>query len=184
MSTTTPEDAQRVYDEADRLFAEADVEAALGRMAADITARMAGENPLLLCVLTGGVVAMGKLLTRLDFPLQIDYVHATRYRGATAGGQLHWIVRPATPLQGRTVLLIDDILDEGITLAEVIKECHNQGAKAVYSAALVEKHHDRKNGLEADFVGLEVPDRYVFGYGMDYKSYLRNAPGIFAVKGS
>lgn len=184
MSSTTPEQAQRVYDEADCLFTATEVEAALDRMAAAITARLAGENPLLLCVLTGGVVAMGKLLPRLDFPLQIDYVHATRYRGAVAGGRLHWVVRPVAPLAGRTVLLVDDILDEGITLAEVIKDCREQGVKAVYSAALVEKHHDRKNGLEADFVGLEVPDRYVFGYGMDYKSYLRNAPGIFAVKGS
>ncbi len=182
--STTPAQVQRVYEEADCLHNAEQVEAALDRMADAITERLAGDNPLLLCVLTGAVVPMGHLLTRLDFPLQIDYVHATRYRGETAGGQLHWVVRPSTPLAGRTVLVVDDILDEGVTLAEILKACRAEGARAVYSAVLVEKEHERKNGLEADFVGLRVEDRYVFGYGMDYKDYLRNAPGIYAVKGS
>lgn len=179
--TVTAQQAFAVYAKADRLYSESEVEAALDRMADAITARLKDSDPLVLCVMTGGIVAAGKLLTRLNFPLQLDYMHATRYRGATEGGALHWLARPATPLQGRAVLVVDDILDEGWTLAAILEECKVQGASAVYSAVLVDKKRNRKNDLHADFVGLEVADRYVFGYGMDYHTYLRNAPGIFAV---
>jgi hypoxanthine phosphoribosyltransferase len=180
--SVTAQQAFAVYARADRLYSECDVEAALSRMADEITARLKESNPLVLCVMTGGIVAAGKLLTRLNFPLQLDYLHATRYRGATEGGALHWLARPAIPLQGRVVLVVDDILDEGWTLEAILKECKAQGASAVHSAVLVDKKRDRKNSLHADFVGLKVEDRYVFGYGMDYHTYLRNAPGIFAVK--
>ncbi len=180
--TVTAQQAFAVYANADRLYSESEVEAALERMAEAVSARLKDSNPLVLCVMTGGIVITGKLLTRLNFPLQLDYLHATRYRGATRGGALHWLARPATPLQGRAVLVMDDILDEGWTLAAILEECRAQGVSAVYSAVLVDKQRNRENGLRADFVGLPVEDRYVFGYGMDYHSYLRNAPGIFAVK--
>ncbi|MEW6354166.1 MAG: hypoxanthine-guanine phosphoribosyltransferase [Pseudomonadota bacterium] len=180
--SVTAQQALDVYVHADRLYSKTDVEQALQRMAEQITARLKESNPLVLCVMTGGIIPAGKLLTRLDFPLQLDYIHATRYRGKTQGGELHWLVRPSIPLQDRTLLIIDDILDEGLTLAAIIADCKAAGAREVYSAVLVDKLHDRKNGVQADFVGLTVEDRYVFGYGMDYKGYLRNAPGIFAVK--
>lgn len=181
--SVTPQQAAQVYREADCLHDKSAVEAAIAQMGAAITARLHDSNPLVLCVLTGGIIPMGQLLSHLDFPLQIDYLHATRYRGATSGGELCWLARPRSAVTGRTVLVVDDILDEGVTLKAILEELHAQGASAVYSAVLVEKEHDRKNGMQADFVGLTVPDRYVFGYGMDYKDYLRNAPGIYAVKG-
>ncbi|MCK5640231.1 MAG: hypoxanthine-guanine phosphoribosyltransferase [Gammaproteobacteria bacterium] len=180
--TVTPEHVQKIYDEADCLHTQQQVEAAIAKMGEEITAALADKNPLLLCVLTGAIVPTGQLLTHLDFPLELDYLHATRYSGNTTGGELHWIAKPRISLQGRVVLVVDDILDEGHTLAEILGYCHAEGASEVYSAVLVEKHHNRKQDVSADFVGLDVEDRYVFGYGMDYKDYLRNAPGIFAVK--
>lgn len=180
----TPEQARAVYAEADCLFDQSQVEAALAQMAEAITADLADKNPLVLAVMSGAMIPAGILLSRLDFPLQIDYIHATRYRGDTAGGELEWRVPPRFPLQGRNVLIIDDILDEGLTLQAIVESCREQGAGEVRSAVLVKKLHERNAGTEADYVGLEVEDRYVFGYGMDYKEYLRNAPGIFAVKGS
>ncbi len=180
----TPEEVRQVLAEADLLHSPAAVDAALERMADAMTARLADRNPLLLGVMIGGVVPLGYLLPRLPFPLQVDYLHATRYRGDVRGGGLEWRARPATPLAGRVIVVVDDILDEGLTLTEILGWCRGQGAAEVYSAVLVEKLHDRKPGLKhADFAGLEVPDRYVFGYGMDYRGYLRNAPGIFAVRG-
>lgn len=178
---TTRDQAVQVYERADRLYSEAQVEAALDRLAADITGVLADQDPILLCVMQGGLVPAGKLLPRLAFPLQLDYVHATRYEGATQGGELRWVARPRRDLHGRSVLLIDDILDEGHTLAAIHEACRTLGAARVQSAVLVEKRHDRKAAYRADFIGLEVEDRYVFGYGMDYKGYLRNAPGIYAV---
>lgn len=183
--TVTPEQAQAVLDEADCLFTERQVEEALDAMAARIAAQLRGTNPIVMCVMNGGLVPTGKLVTRLKVPLQIDYLHATRYRNSTSGGDLTWLARPHTDIRGRTVLVVDDILDEGITLAAIMDFCREQGATAVYSAVLVEKLHERKHGLkQADFVGLEVEDRYVFGYGMDYKGFLRNAAGIYAVQGA
>lgn len=173
---------QTVADEADCLYTRAEVEAALDHMAREIHAKLAGELPLVLCVMTGGVIPAGHLLTRLDFPLEIDYIHATRYRKGTEGGQLQWLVRPHTSLEGRHILIIDDILDVGATLAAIVEDCKAQGAQAVYTAVLTDKRHQRKHGIQADFVGLEVADRYVFGFGMDYKGYWRNLPGIYALK--
>jgi hypoxanthine phosphoribosyltransferase len=180
------EEVERVWREADCLFTREQVIAAIDDMAEKITDQLKDSNPLLLPLMSGATVIAGKLLPRLDFHLQLDYIHATRYQNQTSGvGEVDWLVKPRHELAGRTVLIIDDILDEGITLNEVIHWCKRQGAKKVYSAVLVDKHHDRRQPptLKADFVGLDVPDRYVFGYGMDYKGYLRNAPGIYAVKG-
>ena len=178
-------EVKQVMLNADCLFDQTQVHAALDDMAKKITAVLQDSNPLLLCLMSGAMVVGGKLLPRLNFPLQLDYIHATRYRNSTAGFELEWLVKPRHDLKDRTVLIVDDILDEGITMHEVLQFCCNAGAKAVYSAVLVEKHHNRRQPpeLKADFVGLDVPDRYVFGYGMDYKGYLRNAPGIYAVAG-
>jgi hypoxanthine phosphoribosyltransferase len=180
----TPDEARQVLAEADLLHPAGAVEAALDRMAESITERLQGRNPLVLAVMLGGVVPLGCLLPRLSFPLHVDYMHATRYRGAVRGGEIEWRVRPATPLEGRTVLVVDDILDEGVTLTAILDHCREAGAREVYSAVLVEKRHTRKPGIRrADFTGLEVEDRYVFGFGMDYRGYLRNARGIYAVRG-
>ena len=180
MSITTQE-AQSVLARADCLYNAQQVEAAIDKLAREITDQLGASDPLVMCVLRGGLIVGGMLIPKLDFPLQIDYVHATRYADSTQGGDIQWIVTPMSPLEGRTVLLIDDILDEGRTLAAIISGCKGAGAKEVYSAVLVNKLHDRKNNITADFCGLEVEDRYVFGYGMDYKGYLRNANGIYAV---
>lgn len=184
MSEVSLAEVEQVWREADCLFTREQVLAAIDAMAEAITLQLRGSNPLLLPLMSGATVIAGKLLPRLDFPLQLDYIHATRYRNQTSGDAVEWLVKPRHDLRNRTVLVIDDILDEGITLHEVMRWCEQQGASKVYSAVLVEKHHDRRQPpeLKADFVGLDVPDRYVFGYGMDYRGYLRNAPGIYAVK--
>lgn len=180
---TIPSKIQQVYDRSTRLFTTAEVEAALDRMAINIHKALQDKNPVILCVMIGGLVPMGNLLPRLDFPLEVDYVHATRYRGDITGGDLQWKVRPKANLKDRTVLVVDDILDGGVTLARILEEVRAMGAREVLSAVLVDKHHKRiEHGLKhADFVGLEVDDHYIFGYGMDYNEYLRNAPGIFVV---
>lgn len=180
---TMPKTVKSVYERSTRLFTTQEVEVALDKLAKDIHQVLSDKNPVIVCVMIGGLVPMGNLLPRLDFPLEVDYVHATRYRGETQGGQIHWKVRPSADMRDRTVLVVDDILDGGITLAAILEEMKILGAKEVYSAVLVDKYEKRvENGLKhADFVGLRVEDHYVFGYGMDYKEYLRNAPGIFMV---
>jgi hypoxanthine phosphoribosyltransferase len=180
--TLTAEQARAAYTQADELYSPTQVNAALDRMAAAITAELGELDPIVICVMTGGLIPAGHLLTRLEFPLHIDYLHATRYRGATRGGELHWITRPSLPLAGRTVLVIDDILDEGITLAAIRKKLLEMGAAKVYSAVFADKEIGREKPVKADFVGVTVPNRYVFGFGMDAYGLWRNLPAIYALK--
>ncbi|MEJ2307830.1 MAG: hypoxanthine-guanine phosphoribosyltransferase [Gammaproteobacteria bacterium] len=181
---TTASDAQKVLEQADCLFTRDEVDAAIDRIAQAINRDYAGLNPVVLCVMNGGVVLAGHLLTRLSAVLEFDYMHATRYRGETTGGELLWKHHHEIALNGRDVLVVDDILDYGETLKAIREACLKEGAASFRSAALVKKIHDNNCGIEAEYVGLEVPDRYVFGYGMDYKDFLRNAPGIYAVRDS
>jgi hypoxanthine phosphoribosyltransferase len=178
----TNTELQHILKGAKLLHDPESVRQALDRMAAAITTELADSHPVVLCVLTGGIIPAGHLLTRLGFPLEIDYLHATRYRGATQGEHVQWVCRPETSLKGRTVLVIDDILDEGHTLADILDYCRDAGALQTCSAVLVEKQHDRRaDAITADFIGLHVADRYVFGFGMDYKGHFRNLDGIYAV---
>ena len=175
--------AEQALADAVLLYPAEAVEAALDRMAKAITDALADKNPVVLCLMIGAVVPVGRLLPRLNFPLQVDYVHVTRYRGETKGSAIHWLKAPGPALKGRHVLLVDDILDEGITLSAIIEECRRIGVASIHTAVLVDKQIGLERPLpRADFTGLTVPDRYVFGYGMDYKEYLRNCPGIYAVK--
>jgi len=178
-----PEQIQEVYEKAACLHTKQEIDAELNRLAIDIHEALSEKNPLLLCVMIGGLVLTGNLLPRLDFPLELDYVHATRYRSTTSGGELTWKAKPSADLKNRTILIIDDILDQGVTLQAIINYCKEQGAEEILTAVLLDKRECRlPDGLAlADFTGLVIPDRYVFGYGLDYKEYLRNAPGIFMV---
>lgn len=183
--TVDLDEIRRVRDEADCLCSAEAVDQALDRLASDITARLHDRNPLIYAVMNGGLVLAGRLLPRLPFPLELAYLHATRYGHALEGTLLDWRVRPTQDLRGRTVLVLDDILDEGHTLEAIIAHLKEEGAAEVLSAVLVHKLHERKAkpGMRADFTGLDIPDRFLFGCGMDYKGYWRNAPGIYAVKG-
>ena len=183
MSETLLEHMQRVRVASRRLYRLEEMDAAIARLARELDADYREHNPVCLVLLNGAVIFAGRLLPLLDFPLQQDYVHATRYVGATTGGVVEWRVTPSKELSGRHVLLIDDVLDEGATLLGVMEACRRQGAASVQTAVLVDKRHERKAepGLRADYTGLEAEDAYLFGGGMDYRDYWRNAPGIFAV---
>lgn len=181
----TVDQVNQVLQDADLLIGEEEVMAAINRVAEEITERLENAKPVVITVMNGGLVFAGQLLTKLVFPMEVDFVHATRYGNDVKGKELNWIVKPQSELKGKTVLLLDDILDEGITLAAIAHYCLEQGAAEVLMAVLVEKLHLRKvtPGMKADFTGVEVGDRFVLGYGLDYKGYWRNAPGIYAVKG-
>lgn len=180
---SVPHKIAEVYEKSTCLFTTEEIETALDNMAAHITSELKDKNPVVMCVMIGGLVTMGNLLPRLDFPLEVDYLHATRYRGDIQAGELIWKAQPCLDLANRTVLLVDDILDGGLTLSAIIDGVKAMGAKEVRCAVLVDKRHKRDEGglQHADYVGLRVDDHYIFGYGMDYHEYLRNAPGIFVV---
>lgn len=169
-------------ENSDLVCGEAEIQAAIERLARDIDAQLRDTYPLVLVVMGGAVVFAGQLLPRLRFPLDLDYVHATRYGAATQGGGLTWRVNPPPEARGRTVLLLDDILDQGRTLRAIREQLLAQGATKVLSAVLVEKELAATKPMRADFVGLRIPDRFVFGCGMDAKGFWRNLPEIRALR--
>ena len=181
----TPLDGKQAWallNTADLLHGATEIELTLDRLASRITDAMADSFPIALCVMGGAVVFAGKLLPRLGFPLEFDYLHATRYRNGTSGGDIEWSVLPRGNLQGRSILLLDDILDEGHTLAAAKTRLLELGAAEVRIAVLADKLIGRPKPIAADFVGLHLPDRYVFGMGMDAYGLWRNLPAIYALK--
>ncbi len=178
-----PADARKILAEADLLCSAEESALAVRRVAGEIGARLRDANPLVLAVMGGAVVFTGHLLPQLDFPLDFDYLHVTRYGDVTVGGSLRWVVEPRAAVAGRTVLVVDDILDEGVTMAEIVKRLREQGAADVLSAVFADKNLGRAKPIAADFVGVLLPNRYVFGYGMDVKGAWRNLPAVYAVRG-
>jgi hypoxanthine phosphoribosyltransferase len=174
--------AQAMLADAELIHSEAAVQVAVAEVAAAIRERLADKYPLVLCVMTGGVVFCGQLLTRLDFPLDFDYLHATRYGPETQGGKISWRSAPWTSVKGRSVLVVDDILDEGVTLAAVKESLRRMGAEEVLTAVFADKLNGKQKPIAADFVGLTVPDRFVFGFGMDAGGVWRNLPAVYAMK--
>jgi len=178
------QEIQTVLDEAELIFSMEDIDHALEKIAKQLEQDYADSNPLLLCVMNGSVMTTGHLLPKLNFPLELDYIHATRYGDKIVGEELNWLAKPNTSLAGRDVILVEDIFDHGVTLKALREYCQQAGAKSVACAVLTDKQHDEKSCEQPEYIGLDLPNRYVFGFGMDYKGYLRNAPGIYAVAGS
>lgn len=183
--STLSEECKQVLAAASIVHDEAAVSAAYDRMAAVLTQRVGHSAPVIMPIMMGGLFVAAEVTQRLRFPLQMDYLHASRYRGKIHGGDLIWKVMPSIDLAGRVVVVIDDILDEGHTLAAVQRALHAQEPAEVITAVLVQKNHDRRDpAAEVDIVGLETDDRYLFGCGMDYKGYMRQFPAIYAVNPS
>ena len=174
--------ANEILQNSEELFSADLVQAALHRVADDINARLSYEYPLVLAVMGGAVVFAGQLLPLLNFPLDFDYVQVSRYGDARHGGAMKWKVEPGENVRGRVVLLIDDILDEGHTLAVLHERVMALGATRCLCAVFADKQHGAAKPIHADFVGMDVPNRFVFGYGMDVQGAWRNLPAIYAVK--
>ncbi len=173
-------EAQDIYDNAELIYSAEEVTAALKRLAREIADTLSGTHPLVLSVMGGAVVFTGQLLPMLNFPLDFDYIHVSRYGNKTSGGELDWRVAPRENARGRVVLVLDDILDEGETMLGVKQRVMAEGAAGFYSAVFCDKQIKKAKPIKADFVGLRLPDKYVFGFGMDVHGAWRNLPAIYA----
>jgi hypoxanthine phosphoribosyltransferase len=177
-------EAWAFLENSDPIAGERDIRMAIERVAADVKAKLGDRYPLVLVVMGGAVVFAGQLLPQLRMPLDMEYIHATRYGSATSGGSIAWRVPPPESVRGRHVLVLDDILDGGQTMAAIRERVLALGAASFQCAVLVEKILQKPKPLAPDFVGLKVPDRFVFGCGMDAKGLWRNLPEIRAMRGA
>ena len=167
--------------QAEIIHSEQAVSQAIANVAVKLNQDYADKQPIVLSVMNGALFFTGQLLPKLLFPLELNYVHATRYRGEIKGNKIKWIVKPTSTIANRNVLILDDILDEGITLKSIVDECILLGAKEVKIAVLAEKMIDKSKSIRADYVELILPNRYVFGCGMDVHNWWRNLPAIYAL---
>jgi len=174
--------AWKIFESAELIHSAAAVDAAIERVAAEISAQLKDQFPLVLSVMGGAVVFTGRVLPLLNFPLDFDYIHASRYDGTTSGGAVDWKVQPKGNVAGRVVLVLDDILDIGDTMLAIRERVLGLGARAFYCAVLTDKKKNAAKPIRADFVGLDLPDRYVFGCGMDAYGIWRNLPAIYALR--
>ncbi len=181
LRSSVPSDIIAARAAAECLFDEVAVERAVDQLAVRLTLRLHDAHPIVMCVMNGGMILTAELLLRLHFPLEVSYVHATRYRDATQGAVLEWRAAPAADVAGRTVLLVDDVLDEGHTLAAVDARLRESGAANVVTAVLVDKQIGRPRPVRVDDAALVCPDRFLFGHGMDYRGHWRNLAGVYAL---
>lgn len=177
----TAEQARELWANSEEIVSAQAVQQSLDRMAREITDKMGDRFPLVLSVMGGAVVFTGMLLPKLEFPLEFDYIHLSRYNNKTVGGEMQWRVAPRESVKDRTVLVLDDILDEGETMAAIRQRIMDMGAREFYAAVLCEKTLAKAKPMHPDFCGFTVPDRYVFGCGMDVKGYWRNLGAIRAL---
>jgi hypoxanthine phosphoribosyltransferase len=177
--------ARALLAHAEEIVSKEQVAAAVAQVAAVLNARFnAPDNdvfPLVLGVMGGAVVFTGNLLSQLDFPLEFDYIHVSRYGDDDQGGKVVWKVIPRQSVQGKTIIVVDDILDEGETLAQVKQRLLDMGAAEVILAVFADKNIGRSKPVTADIIGLTIPNRFVVGYGMDVYGYWRNLPGLWAI---
>ena len=178
-----PSELQQIQEDADLVFSAHQISVAIENMASELEKKIVDQNAIILCVMNGGLITTSDILRGLQCEVRLDYLQVARYRDKTVGGSLHWHKEPQLSLEDQVVVLVDDIYDEGYTLEEVVSYCKRKGAREVITVVLLLKEkEDRKVTMQPDIHGLEVTDRYVFGYGMDYKGYLRNLSAIYAVK--
>ncbi len=176
------QEAHSILAQAEMIRSADEVQAAVRRVAHAINTTLADQHPLVLSVMGGAVVFTGQLLPMLDFPLEFDFLHVSRYGSAKLGGELHWRVAPRENVKGKVVLVLDDILDEGETMHAIKQRVLELGASKFYCAVFTDKKLDKEKPVRADFIGMELPNRFVFGYGMDIHGAWRNLPAIYALK--
>jgi hypoxanthine phosphoribosyltransferase len=176
-------DPREVLASASLIYGADEVARALDFMATAAASEVAAKNPIVLAVMNGGAFIATELCRRFVFPYEFDYVHATRYGKNLTGGALDWKVPPSQRLRGRVVLVVDDVLDRGDTLAALLERIDAVGAREVLVAVLVEKRLDTPaRRPQVDFVGLTSDDVYLFGSGMDYAGYWRGLPGLYGLR--
>ncbi len=172
---------QELISKSSVIYSEIEIKIVIQNIADQVNQTIKTDDLYVLCVMNGALIFAGQLLPRLEKNIQYSYVHATRYASSLTGGPIHWLVKPPIDIEGKTVLILDDILDEGMTLREIAATCLAMKAKAIFTAVLFDKEIAKEKSYLPNFIGLKVPNRFVFGYGLDCKGLGRNLPHLYAL---
>ncbi len=166
------------------LISREQIQERIREIGANITRDYAGRRPELICVLKGAMVFMSDLIRAIDLNLTIDFIAVSSYgKGANSTGEVKIVKDLDEPLEGRDIILVEDILDTGLTLNYLVKNFRSRGATSIKIVTLLNKPERRKVEVKAEYVGFEIPDKFVVGYGLDFAERYRNLPYIGVVKG-
>lgn len=161
------------------LITREEIRAKTAELAGQITADYQGQDLLLLCILKGGLLFLADLMRQIQLPLEIDFMAVSSYGNATeSSGVVRILMDLETNIQGRNVLIVEDIIDTGRTLNYIIHNLRTRGPASVKICALLNKPARRELDIHVDYVGFEIPDKFVIGYGLDYGEIYRNLPFV------
>ena len=176
-------ESQKILAKAECLYDRIAIDNAINNIAQEMNHKLKDLAPIFLCVMNGALIFMGQLLVKLNFNLQLDYIHVSRYRGEMHSSNMHWFAKPSVTLKDRNIVIVEDILDSGLTIAGISDYCSQEGAKSIFTCALIDKDCERdSDGIKTvDFAGLKIENKFLIGFGLDYQGFFRNLPGIYAV---
>jgi hypoxanthine phosphoribosyltransferase len=172
---------QSILKESSVLYSNREIHLAIKKIAEEINRDIQSDVLYVLTVMNGGLYFSAHLIPLLKHTIYHDYIHATRYGNKAHGGLLHWIKEPEDTIEGKNILIIDDILDEGITLSEIISKCKKMGANNIFYTALFNKLTDKEKSILPGYHVLNVPNKFVFGFGLDYKGFGRALPDLHII---
>jgi hypoxanthine phosphoribosyltransferase len=149
-----------------------------------VSEKILKKEIVVLCVMNGGMIFCAHLLPLLNFPLQFDVLQVSRYGDKDVGSVLRWIKVPTVELLNKHILIVDDLIDEGVSLTEVFNYCDSKSPASIKVAVLLSKETTRRvvETIIPNYIGLSIPDKFIFGFGIDYKNYHRNLLDIYTVE--
>jgi hypoxanthine phosphoribosyltransferase len=174
-------DPNQILQQSSLIYSALEMADAMDDVAEQINSSLGSSPVVMICVMSGGLYFSGQMLARLNMPVELDYVQANRYQKELSGGELVWTKLPSLDLTGKIVILLDDILDEGLTLHGVYHKCLELGASKVVTVVLADKLNGYAKPIKADYSCVTVPNQFVFGCGMDAYGWWRNLPEIRAL---
>ncbi len=158
-----------------------DIKRAIWQMADKINRDLKDKNPLMVCILNGSFMFSADLMKLVEFPCQISFVKLASYEGMGSTGKVKELIGFNEELKGRTVVLLEDIVDTGVTVENSVEQLLQTGASEVIVATLLYKPQACKRDIKLDYVGMEIPNDFIVGYGLDYNGYGRNLPDIYSL---
>jgi hypoxanthine phosphoribosyltransferase len=165
------------------VLSEAEIQAKIIELGQQLSKDYQGKNPLFICVLKGAVMFMGDLLKRIDVPAEIDFMAVSSYGTSTESSGVVRIIKDLeTEVAGRHIIIVEDIIDSGLTLSYLCDLLHRRNCASLRIIALLDKPKRRKADIKIDYKGFEVEDAFLVGYGLDYSEKYRNTPYIFIPK--
>ena len=182
-ASSAPQPSEFSNPNLEPLISAEQIQARIGEMGAEIARDYAGQNPLLIGVLKGAFVFLGDLVRATDLRLGVEFMAISSYGASTrSSGEVKIVKDLDVPIEGRDILVVEDIVDTGLTLSYLLSNLESRGARSVKLAALLNKFERRLREVQIDYLGFDIPDAFVVGYGLDFAERYRNLPYIAVLK--